>query len=59
MNTHRFSIASILLVFLYTAVGFGVGAAKADQDEAHHKSNGAWTKRVMSEKELRSSISGT
>ncbi|MGC9964791.1 MAG: L,D-transpeptidase [Syntrophobacteraceae bacterium] len=52
MNTRRFSVVSIILMFLFTAVGFGVGTAKADQDEAHHKSNGAWTKRVMSEKEL-------
>ncbi len=52
MNTRQFSVASMLLVFLYTAVCFGIGTAKAEQDVAQHKSNGAWTKRVMSEKEL-------
>ena len=52
MNFRRFSVASVLLVFLCAAVSFGIGAAKADQDEMRQKSNVGWTKRVMTEKEL-------
>jgi hypothetical protein len=50
LNTRQFSIISVLIVFLY--VGFGVGASKAERDAPNLKSNGGWTTRVITEKEL-------
>jgi hypothetical protein len=52
MKTCQFFLVSVLLVFLFAVIGFGIGTAWADQDETHNKAKGAWTKRVMTEKEL-------
>jgi len=52
MNTRQFSVVIVLFMFLYSAVGFGIGAAIADQDDGAVKSKFGWTKRVMTEKEL-------
>jgi len=52
MNTREFSILSIVLVFIWTLIGFGIGTGKADENVVSRKSNETWTKRVISEKEL-------